>query len=1450
MKRKLFIFLLGVISLGIHAQSLDKNFTVSVVPKKEMTPTEVNTIVGKTSNINNLVINSPKSNKNFTAGNTIKLVHGAKITSKVRLKIDTLNITDDSFLSEIIYYDGLGRPIQDIAVQQNPEKKDIVQHYQYDQFGRKEKSYLPLPSNQNSGNFINNPVSQINSYYQNKYGDTNPYTQYSLEKSPLSRVVESAAPGNAWSLGALGDADHTTKMEYRVNSDNEVMYFNVDDFGQLGMHFYYKRGELFKNVVKNENWTPEHHKDLNTNIVYTDKNGRKVATVTYREAGNAEVEKLMTYYVYDDFGRLRYVIPPKAVRLLEPILTSQRYEDVAPITIERDKFTYSTRGFVSGTGKITVQLINNRLRVDVNGNFDAPRRGRNGTKIKNSTPLTIIASLPIAANVPDLILGDINTAPYPNIQAVKMGIQNGVLTLNDNYNYSYLTSIWGSYFSPFLFKNVANTQQVKNILDDLAFQYQYDEYNRQIAQKTPGKGWEYVVYDQLDRQVLVQDANLKKDNLWLFTKYDVYGRPVYSGTYSSTSNRVQLQAQLNTFIETSSNKANVEQRINSTSNILGTPINYSGIAFPNTGITELFSVTYYDNYSFSDVDKPSTPDTIEGQKVTTRTKGLLTSSWVKTLGDNTWSKSYNYYDERGRAIKTYEKNHLDGYTNTDTSLDFRGNTLQSITTHQKDNASELLTITDKFKYGHAFQLVEQTQQINSQPEELVTRIQYDALGNIEEKSVGGALANANALQNVNYKYNIRGWLKEVNKVDALENDLFAFKLNYNEQTEGNVTDGKALFNGNISQAIWRSKHDNFKQSYAYRYDALNQLTDANYLSGDGLFRRSDGKLELHNLRYDQNGNILGLTRVNHGYGNPADPNSKTQDILTYNYASNSSNQLTSITDTGDKTEGFIDGNTSGDDYAYDDNGNLTKDLNKGISLIEYNHLDLVKKVHLTNGKSILFTYDASGRKLAKTFVNDGTTNTTTYLGSFQYQNGQLQFFPTAEGYAYRDTNNTYKYSYIYADQLGNNRVSYSDTDGNGEISNSELLSNTNYYPMGGIHFGAFNAGIASSYNYKFQGKEMQYDGNIQLYDFGSRMYDPTVGRWFGTDPQNQFHSPYVAMGNSYIISIDPDGEWVHIAIGAVVGGAINLAVNWKNIDNFWEGAAAFGTGALAGGLTAACGACGAGAIAGIGAGTGALTAATNNVIAQTDNERGLGDVKWNSVGQSAFVGFVAGGASSVASSWATNSLSAPLINNLKITSPLAQGAINGTVGGAAGGFIGGATGGLLTTGTWDGAIEAGIDGLSSGAIIGLGVGVGTSYINSVANNIDPITGKPVIKHNAKINSRHVLNSDNIANAKKTMASTVAPKLILDQDVKAYNAGKYIKVENGDVLINGRQYGVKNEGATLFPRKGNGFINLSQGQIKAIQLIKRVPANNLSKAIKGAGISNDDYNFAKEFIKKY
>lgn len=154
--------------------------------------------------------------------------------------------------------------------------------------------------------------------------------------------------------------------------------------------------------------------------------------------------------------------------------------------------------------------------------------------------------------------------------------------------------------------------------------------------------------------------------------------------------------------------------------------------------------------------------------------------------------------------------------------------------------------------------------------------------------------------------------------------------------------------------------------------------------------------------------------------------------LTY-----SGNRLTGVADgaTGtDKPQGFNDGFT-GTDYTYDANGNMNKDLNKGISGITYYYpINLPKLVTFRNGNSVQYIYDATGAKLQKIVTQGGTAVTTNYAGGLIYEGTNNLFLNTEEGRIVLKENGTSKseYQYHMKDHLGNVRLTF--TTGAGVVS--------------------------------------------------------------------------------------------------------------------------------------------------------------------------------------------------------------------------------------------------------------------------------------------------------------------------------------------------------------------------------------------------------------------------------
>ncbi|MEM8899845.1 MAG: hypothetical protein AAGC85_17155 [Bacteroidota bacterium] len=154
------------------------------------------------------------------------------------------------------------------------------------------------------------------------------------------------------------------------------------------------------------------------------------------------------------------------------------------------------------------------------------------------------------------------------------------------------------------------------------------------------------------------------------------------------------------------------------------------------------------------------------------------------------------------------------------------------------------------------------------------------------------------------------------------------------------------------------------------------------------------------------------------------------------------NRLIKLDDSGkENPEGgdqFIDGTRKGEEYLYDENGNIIRDLNKKVSYV-YNHLNKPTQALFDDGNSIFWVYSADGTKLRER-ISRGPNELTThdYLNAFFYKDGQLQHLSHEEGRALL-TQGSFRYEFTLTDHLGNIRVSFSDLDQNGQIEKEELL---------------------------------------------------------------------------------------------------------------------------------------------------------------------------------------------------------------------------------------------------------------------------------------------------------------------------------------------------------------------------------------------------------------------------
>ena len=234
-------------------------------------------------------------------------------------------------MQTVQYFDGLGRPLQTVQTKGSPgADKDIVIPVEYDSYSREVKKYLPYASTSKDDSYKVNGLSAQGSFYQSPPSGVptipNPYAQTVFESSPLNRVLEPGAPGNPWQPynASLSESGHTVKQEYSTNTatgDRSVQLFQADVVttnGQthkrrLSSSGNYEASQLYLTITKDENWTQADGL-YGQSHEYKDKEGRVVLKRIFNKVKNTSnqdvPQPLSTYYVYDDFGNLSFVLPP------------------------------------------------------------------------------------------------------------------------------------------------------------------------------------------------------------------------------------------------------------------------------------------------------------------------------------------------------------------------------------------------------------------------------------------------------------------------------------------------------------------------------------------------------------------------------------------------------------------------------------------------------------------------------------------------------------------------------------------------------------------------------------------------------------------------------------------------------------------------------------------------------------------------------------------------------------------------------------------------------------------------------------------------------------------------------------------------------------------------------------------------------------------------------------
>lgn len=1074
----------------------------------------------------NTTVGLSGQNLNYIVSNTI-LVPG--ITNA-----DDVNGLSAELNSQVVqYFDDLGRPVQTVSTQGSPLKKDIVQPIVYDAFGRTTLNYLPYVSVDGNGRyksgfvekskpgyttsdqyeFYNTPLSTIAE-------DIEPYSETIFEPSPLNRVVKQGAQGTAWqpdNVHAYNSLDHTVKFAYEFSNatDNVILWtytspdatnlFGKVNSGTGTTPAYYAINQLYKNKTKDE----QGHEI----IEFKDKEGRVVLKKVQADGG----VYAQTYYIYDVFSQLVCVIPPEATKLITKSPSDYFGKTDAVkntfLTTWAFRYTYDgrkrmTMKQVPGAGAVYM-VYDKRDRLVMTQ--DAKQRS-SGNKYWTFTKYDALNRA---------VLTGIHTADSVLSQAkMQRRVDHYYANLATNSGawyetYSNAGSIHGYDNKSYPLETNRNNCLTVTYYDNYDFKslwvgaYNYVDEN--LAANANGDAY-YQPVNPFDRvlgqvtgtKVKVLDGGVTGGYTWLknVTYYDDNYRPVqtiadnYKGGIDRTTSvydfvgkvlktqtvheekDIMWKDVVGATVTGNVLKRNVSPNSWNTSGAVSTQqLSANQDGWFEVIVSETTSHNRMIGFADSNPDLHYTSIDfafyLSGTNLNIYENGASKLNPLKTIASDdvlrmSRTAGVVRYYLNGQLIYTSLTNSTAALM-VDAAISTNGATLSGVRSSFSASAN---TITRTFTYDHAGRLLDTWHRINAEDSVLIARNDYNELGQLVTKELHSR-NNADFTQQVDYRYNIRGWLASINDPAVNPNSLFNFQLRYNDPT---IAGTQAQFNGNISQTTWRTAGDD-ETSYAYAYDAMNRLKEANYYNHSRPLqngRYNEAIKDGANSGYDLNGNIRKLQRN----GKLTETTYGLMDNLSYTYTGNQVTKIDDAVATATDQSGFKELTQTTNEYVYDPNGNMTVDKNKGIdgvsgNVISYNYLNLPERVQKSATKFITYVYDATGRKLTQN-LTDGTTNKQTdYAGEFIYENDTLQFINHEEGRILPDTTTAaehpWQYQYHLKDHLGNVRVTFSEKSNTTEHTTS-LEETTNAVFENYTNRSSFNLGKRTgSYSQKLTG---------------------------------------------------------------------------------------------------------------------------------------------------------------------------------------------------------------------------------------------------------------------------------------------------------------------------------------------------------------------------------------------
>jgi len=726
-------------------------------------------------------------------------------------------------------------------------------------------------------------------------------------------------------------------------------------------------------------------------------------------------------------------------------------------------------------------------------------------------------------------------AGFYRIRFTGMNYDEFYNTSSITLSYKQYYTNWAYYFYDDANRMVAKTAPngISSLTDySIPFtdQYKYSASGQLLYSSEVDAGITNYVYTKDGKVRFTQNADQAANGRFSFVNYDAYNRTVMSGEYKKTLDGAPLSF--------------VTQK---QSDISGTEDNVISILedkqeMNNGGLVSLSYLLDYNNVEYSSINVYN----LVNSAGATRQSRNVWNQVSLTSNKAGYTTAYSY-DNDGNLEWMAQTFPGLGSKTIDYVYDANHQLLQSI--YQKNDAS------DRFDHIYTYDKIGRLKTASTREANGVVKLQekyiYYLHGPLKRKELAGNL------QGIDYVYTIQGWLKGINHPElntakdpgkdgasgtpnaGFAPDVFGMGLDYynGDYSNANVTYLAAtnisqgqLYNGTIQSATWGTKdHLNAGNpfQYVYQYDNKYQLTSANFGYRNTAANTNVGiATNTVGVGYDPNGNIK--WKATSKSTDPSFSYAYYYNPATFPVQPVSTNKLYRLSDY-----------TSVRTYAYNAIGQMTQQTEGDgkAKKVKYNAYGQVTEVRdEANLLDALYEYNEKGQKVKKTsYTNTGVESYVTWYvsdasgsllsiydtKSATLQQSEIPVYGAARiGVVYKN-GSTATFTYELKDYLGNVRATIKrNKKGDGS---ADILGWADYLPFGEVMPDRHGETVGLTSRFGYQGDYCEKEDETGWNDFDLRMYDPAIGRWLSRDPYNQYHSPYVGMGNNPINMVDPDG---------------------------------------------------------------------------------------------------------------------------------------------------------------------------------------------------------------------------------------------------------------------------------------------------------------------------------------